>query len=141
MGLSAEIGGRAGGGDWTQQGATGSLGFARFRAQTNHFLGAAQGRDGQGQRVERHLVHAGEVTFIDLLLAAGEVELDELHEAFVLEIGDRRIVEGDVAVLTDAEAAEVDFLRSAATTFLDDTQLLVESVLQPGEEPVTQVLI
>jgi hypothetical protein len=32
-------------------------------------------------------------------------------------------------------------LRSAATTFLDDTQLLVESVLQPGEEPVTQLLI
>jgi hypothetical protein len=44
-------------------------------------------------------------------------------------------------LILHTQAAEVDFLRSAATTFLDDTQLLVESVLQPGEEPVTQVLI
>jgi hypothetical protein len=27
----------------------------------------------------------------------------------------------------------VDFLRSAASTFLDDTQLLVEAVLNPQE--------
>jgi hypothetical protein len=36
-------------------------------------------------------------------------------------------------LILHTKAAEVDFLRSAATTFLDDTQLLVEAVLNPQE--------
>jgi hypothetical protein len=41
-------------------------------------------------------------------------------------------------LILHTQAAEVDFLRSAAATFLDDTQLLVHAVLNPqhaGNEP------
>jgi hypothetical protein len=48
-------------------------------------------------------------------------------------------------VILHTNAAEVDFLKSAATTFLDDTQLLIDAVLHPSEdansEPETQVLV
>jgi len=36
-------------------------------------------------------------------------------------------------LILHTQAAEVDFLRSAATTFLDDTQLLVDAVLNPQD--------
>ena len=110
LGLRPQIGGGAVRGDGAVQGAFGGLGFALLRTEADHLLRAAQGRDGEGERVEGHLVHAREVTFVHLLLTAGQVELDDLHQTLVLEVGDRRIVEGDVAILTDAEAAEVDFL-------------------------------
>lgn len=41
---------------------------------------------------------------------------------------------GDTTLLIlHTQAAEVDFLRSAASTFLDDTQLLVDAVLSPQD--------
>lgn len=36
-------------------------------------------------------------------------------------------------LILHTQAAEVDFLRSAASTFLDDTQLLVDAVLSPQD--------
>lgn len=36
-------------------------------------------------------------------------------------------------LILHTQAAEVDFLRSAAGTFLDDTQLLVQAVLNPQD--------
>lgn len=36
-------------------------------------------------------------------------------------------------LILHTQAAEVDFLRSAAATFLDDTQLLVDAVLNPQD--------
>jgi hypothetical protein len=36
-------------------------------------------------------------------------------------------------LILHTQAAEVDFLRSAASTFLDDTQLLVDAVLNPQD--------
>lgn len=42
---------------------------------------------------------------------------------------------GETSLLVlHTHAAEVDFIRSAATTFLEDTQLLIEAVLNPTED-------
>jgi hypothetical protein len=56
------------------------------------------------------------------------------------------LFQGEVTLLVlHAQAAEVDFLKSAATTFLDDTQLLIDAVIHPSEEassePETQLLV
>ena len=48
----------------------------------------------------------------DLLLAARLVELHQLDHARVVEVSHGGIVEREVAVLTDAEAAKIDGLRS-----------------------------
>ncbi len=60
-----------------------------------------------------HGVEVGEVALVDLLAPAGLVELDHLHVERVVEVGHRRIVEGEVAVLADAETAQVERVLSA----------------------------
>ena len=62
----------------------------------------------------RHGVDVGEVTFADLLPTAGGVELHDLHVERVVEVGDGRVVEREVPVLADAEAAEVERVRRGA---------------------------
>lgn len=39
--------------------------------------------------------------------------------------------------LLHTRAHEVDFLKKAALTLLDDCQLLIESLLNPGEDPIS----
>ena len=56
----------------------------------------------------------GEVALVDLLAPAGGVELDHLHVERVVEVGHRRVVEGQVAVLADAQAAQVERVVLAA---------------------------
>ena len=48
------------------------------------------------------------MALVDLLQAAGRLELDHLDVAGVGEVGHRRIVEGQVPVLADPEAAQVE---------------------------------
>jgi hypothetical protein len=50
----------------------------------------------------------GEVALVDLLLPAGRVELDHLDVERVVEVGHRGVVEGQVPVLADAQAAQVE---------------------------------
>ncbi len=52
-----------------------------------------------------------EVALPHLLAAARLVEGDDLHVERVVEVSDRGVVEGEVAVLADAEAAEVERRR------------------------------
>ena len=73
--------------------------------------GAQQRRNRDRQRVGRHRVDIGEVTLPHLLAPAGVVELDDLHVGGIVEVGDRRVVEREVAVLTDPETAEVERMR------------------------------
>ena len=47
------------------------------------------------------------VALPDLLAAAGVVQLDDLHRLRILEVGNGRVVERQVAVLPDPEAAHV----------------------------------
>ena len=57
------------------------------------------------------VVDVGEVAFAHLLLTAGGVELHDLHVERVVEVGDGRVVEREVPVLADAEAAEIERVR------------------------------
>ena len=43
-----------------------------------------------------------------LLLTARKIKLHNLHHARIGQIGHRRIIEGEVAVLTDPETAQID---------------------------------
>ena len=50
----------------------------------------------------------GKVSLVDLLPATGVVELDHLDGQGVVEIGHRGVVEGQMAVLPDTQAAEIE---------------------------------
>ncbi len=52
-----------------------------------------------------------QMPLVDLLSAARRVELDHLDVQRVVEVGDTWVVEGQVAVLADAETAEVERVR------------------------------
>ena len=82
--------------------------MARTRA------GPEQGGDGDGHRLLGDVVVGGEVPLVDLLAAAGGVELDHLDVQGVGEVGHRGIVEGQVPVLPDAQAAQVEGVGAAA---------------------------
>ena len=56
----------------------------------------------------------GEVTLADLLATAGPVEHHHLDVERVVEVGDRRVVEREMAVLADPEAAEVEGVAAQA---------------------------
>ncbi len=83
-----------------------------------------EGGDGGGERQGRHRVDVGEMALVDLLEPAGRVELDHLHVETVIEVGHGRIVEGQMAVLPDPEAAE-------SRGWLDQ-ELGVAAALGPG---------
>jgi len=70
--------------------------------------GAEECRDGDGDRVGRNRVEVGKVAFADLLTSARVVELHHFHVERIVEVGDRRVVEREMAVLADAEAAQVE---------------------------------
>ena len=70
-------------------------------------LGAEQGGDGDGHGVCRHGLDAREVALVHLLEPAGVVELDHLDVQRIGEVRHGRIVEGEVPVLPDPQAAQV----------------------------------
>ena len=55
-----------------------------------------------------HRGDVGEVSFADLLAPARVVELHDLDVEGIGEVGDGRVVERQVTVLADAEAAQVE---------------------------------
>ena len=59
----------------------------------------------------------GEVALVDLLAAARRVELDHLDVQRVVEVGHRRVVEGQVAVLADPEAAQVERVLASSSAY------------------------
>ena len=61
-------------------------------------------------------VDVGEVALVHLLEPARPIELDDLHVEGVVEVGDGRVVEGQMAVLADAEAAEVERVVAASSS-------------------------
>ena len=60
--------------------------------------------------MRRHRVDIGEVTLAHLLTSAGVVELDLLHVDGIVEVGNRWIIEREVTVLADPEAAEIEWM-------------------------------
>src|SRR5262249_42965337 len=83
-----------------------ALGGAGDHAEEVSAVGDRGDRERQG--VGGDGGEGGEAAVVDLLLAAGVVERDDLGDLRVVEIGDGGVVEGDVAVLADAQAHDVD---------------------------------
>lgn len=110
MRLAAEDRGWAGGFDRPFKGGADGGSLSGFRHDTDKSGSRDERRNREGEGVLRHAVDGGEAAFADLLLAAGAVELNQFDGARVVEVGDGRVVEGDMAVLADAETAEVDGL-------------------------------
>ena len=108
--MEPEDRGGAGGGDRALDGGAYGGGFAGPRDVNAEALRLAENGDGERERVEGHLGEGGEAAVVDLLLAAGEVEFDDFDEERVGEVGDGRVVEGDVAVFANAHADEIDGL-------------------------------
>ena len=94
--------------DGTLQGRPHRLGLAGLGHHGQDLPGPQQGRDGHGDGLVGHVGLGGEVALVDLLAPAGLVQRHHLHIERVVEVGDRRVVEGQVPVLADAQAAEVE---------------------------------
>ena len=63
--------------------------------------------DRQGVGMGRDVVEPLEAAVVELLITAGRVEPHDLDEDRVEEVGDRRVIERQVAVLADARADDV----------------------------------
>ena len=82
--------------------------FELTRDNARDLARGKQGRDRQRDGVRRNGIEAGKTAVIHLLLTTGGVERDDFYQAFVVKICDRRIIERDVTIFTDAEAHEID---------------------------------
>ena len=58
----------------------------------------------------RYIRERGETAVVNLLLAAGVIELDDFYQLRVFEIGNGRIIECDVSIFTDAHANQINRL-------------------------------
>src|SRR5215212_1317179 len=84
--------------------------LARARYMNAEPACPAKDRDRQGERVPRYIGKGRETAVIYLLVTTRVVEFDDLHELWIFEVGDGRIVESDVPVFANAEANEIDRL-------------------------------
>src|SRR4051794_12553367 len=89
--------------------------------------------------MSRHVVDREETAVVDLLLAAGLVEADDLDQKGVEEIGDGRVVEREVAVLADPRANDVGGL-GAENFLVVEARLQGPRRLLAGDEPETVAL-
>lgn len=96
------------GGDFVADGGADGGGFARAGNGADEFACAHECRNGKGDCVSRHGLKRGEAAIVDLLLAAFGVEFHSFYERGVGEVRDGRIVEGEVSVFTDSEAANIE---------------------------------
>jgi len=110
--MQSKNGSRARGHDWTFDSSPHGGCLERTRHVDTEATGLAEDRNRERKSVERDLGQRREAAVVDLLLAAGEVELDHFHEVRVLEVGHGWIVESDVPVFADSHANEIDGLLS-----------------------------
>ena len=108
--------------------------------------GRHEGRDGQGQGMGGHVVKGGKTAIVHLLQAAGLVEGDDLDLQRIGEIGDGRIVEGQVAILANAGADDVDGMGGqegsvAAALCLGIGRMPVQKVHGAGLDPVVELFL
>ena len=82
----------------------------------------------------RNIVDGREPSFRELLLPALLVEVDHLGVVRILEVGYRRIVEGQMPVLADAEQAELRIGGAKLRRILPRSQLRIGAVSVDLEE-------
>ena len=94
-------------GDRSFDGAADGFCLAQVRHDAQDVSRLENLSDRHRNRARRHIVDRIEPAFADLLAAAGVVEIDDEIRLARVEVG-RRIVEGEVAVLADADERDVD---------------------------------
>jgi len=82
--------------------------LAGTRNDAEDLVSGQQRGNGHRDRVRRHIGQPEKAAVIDLLLARSLVERHHLDELGIGEVGDAGIVEGDMAVLPDTRAHDVD---------------------------------
>jgi len=105
--VPSQRGGRARRSDGFVDCAADRFSFADSGNSAENCTSVEQGRKCDGERACRDLVQCGKAFVIDLLLAALQVELDDLHGQGIVEVSGR-IVEGEMSVGSDAAAYDVD---------------------------------
>ena len=110
------------------------IGFARLGHDAQDAPRRQQRRDRQGDGVRRRFVERAEVPLAHLLAPRTFVQRDGLDPDRVVEIGEGRIVERQVAVLADAAGAEVGRVGAQQRLILAAGGLGVASHAGHGEE-------
>ena len=105
--MRAQDGSRGHWSDFAFEAEFDGLGFARFGDYSDDLIGFQDLANGHGDGLAGNFGKIAEPGFADLLAATGFVEIDEEIGLFGLEIGGR-VVEGEMAVFTDAGEGEVD---------------------------------
>jgi len=100
--MCAQDGGRAFRGQWSEARGRHGLRFAYARHDDAEVLGLSEDRNGQAEGCPGDVRQGSKAAIIQLLLSAGMVELDGLHQQGVVEISDGRIIERDMSVFSDA---------------------------------------
>src|SRR5947207_8039838 len=111
MRLFAQPRSGAGGADRPFQGVANGLGFALFGRDAEHFFRGAKRRDRQRESILRHRGQIRKMPFPHLLLPARLIQLHELDQIWIIKLRHGRIIEGQMPILPDAKAAEIDGLR------------------------------
>ena len=108
VGMSPQDAGRASGGDGAGEGLLDGICFELSGDSDDEVFSRHQGGAGEAESVGGDGVEVRKAAVVDLLLAAGFVELDDLDSLWIIEVGDGRIIESDVSIFTNSHADEVD---------------------------------
>src|SRR5215831_12168870 len=106
--MAANQGGRAGRGDRTGQCIAHGGGLSALRNTADPRIGCKQAGAGNCDGSPWHRVEVNEMALAHLLAATCRVELNDLHGDGIIEIRGWWIIEGDVAVFTEAYKGNVD---------------------------------
>src|SRR5262249_39202722 len=106
--MLAQNAGRARGCNWALQGVSNGLCLSRAGHSSDDCTRGKQRWDRQSQRGLRDIIQAREASVIYLLLTTKPIEFDWLNPGRIIEVGDRRIVEGQMPVLANSKTDKID---------------------------------
>ncbi len=108
VGMSPQDAGRASGGDGAGEGLLDGICFELSGDSNDEVFSRHQGGAGEAESVGGDGVEVRKAAVVDLLLAAGLVELDHLDGVWIIEVGDGRVIESDMSIFTNAHADKID---------------------------------
>ena len=108
VGMSPQDAGRASGGDGAGEGFLDGICFELSGDSDDEVFSRHQGGAGEAESMGGDGVEVGEAAVVDLLLAAGLVELDHLDSVRIFEVCNGRIIESDVSIFANTHADEVN---------------------------------
>ena len=108
--MTAHNTGRASLRDWSVESCFDRICLCGGRDHAYELVAGEESGDGQGHCILRNLLKSSKTSVVNLLGAAGEVEVNLLDSGRVIEIGHVRIVEGNVTILSYTHKADVDVM-------------------------------